>query len=92
LIARTGKWTESDSANNFLDMAKKVEIIKENGLDNGIPELPSESKPNNYRLWRSSQFGTSLVLSTAALVLVLEWTVTSKPNIEHGAIVGYRGY
>jgi hypothetical protein len=45
LIARTGKWTESDSANNFLDLAKKAEIIKENGLDNGIPELPSESKP-----------------------------------------------
>ena len=45
LTARTGKSTESDSDNNFLDMAEKNEIIKENGMDNGIPELPSESKP-----------------------------------------------
>jgi hypothetical protein len=31
-----------------------------------------------------------LVLSAA--VLVLEWTVTCKPNIDHGKMVGYRGY
>jgi len=25
------------------------------------------------------------------LVLVLEWTVTFKPNVEHGKMVGYGG-
>jgi hypothetical protein len=33
-----------------------------------------------------------LVLSAAVLVLVLEWTVTCKPNVEHGKMVGYGGY
>ena len=31
-----------------------------------------------------------LVLSAA--VLVLEWTVMCKPNIDHGKLVGYGGY
>jgi hypothetical protein len=33
-----------------------------------------------------------LMLVLSAAVLVLEWTVTCKPNVEHGKLVGYGGY
>jgi hypothetical protein len=41
-------------------------------------------------LWQSNRIVNFLVLSAAALVL--EWTVTCKPNVEHGKMVGYGGY
>jgi hypothetical protein len=40
--------------------------------------------------WQSSRIVNFLVLSAA--VHVLEWTVTCKPNVEHGKMVGYGGY
>jgi hypothetical protein len=40
--------------------------------------------------WQLNQIVNFLVLSAA--VLVLEWTVVSNPNIDHGKHVGYRGY
>jgi hypothetical protein len=36
---------ECDSGNNFLDTAKKAEIIQDDGLGNRVPELLSEPRP-----------------------------------------------
>jgi hypothetical protein len=65
------------------------------------PELPigrflkSESLGGNRVIFAVLAIKPNRELPRAQLsaaVLVLEWTVTCKPNVEHGKMVGYGGY